>query len=119
MVGSSPGGRLSTTNQPRSSSDLAAVDRPAPDRPVMTTMSAGSSAVLIVFPHVVRAKGSRNGGGQPGSDTRHRRDLLDARRAELAHRAKLLEQRLAARPAQPPHTPPRPPRCGPSPLRPP
>src|SRR2546421_8714380 len=39
MVGSSAGGRLSTTNQPRSSSDLAAVDRPAPDMPVMMTMS--------------------------------------------------------------------------------
>jgi len=55
MVGSRPGGRLSTTNQPRSSSDLAAVDRPAPDRPVMITMSAGSSAVLIVLSHVVGA----------------------------------------------------------------
>ena len=39
MVGSSPGGRLSTTNQPRSSSDLAAVLRPAPDMPVMITRS--------------------------------------------------------------------------------
>jgi hypothetical protein len=39
MVGSNPGGRLSTTNQPRSSRDLAAVLRPAPDIPVMTTMS--------------------------------------------------------------------------------
>ena len=39
IVGSRPGGRLSTTNQPRSSSDLAALDRPAPDSPVMITMS--------------------------------------------------------------------------------
>ena len=39
MVGSRVGGRLSTTYQPRSSSDLAAVDRPAPDSPVMITMS--------------------------------------------------------------------------------
>ena len=57
MVGSRPGGRLSTTNQSRSSSDLAAVDRPAPDMPVMMTMSGGSSAVLIVFSHVVGAQG--------------------------------------------------------------
>src|SRR5260370_4091707 len=49
MVGSRPGGRLSTTNQPRSSSDLAAVDLPAPDRPVMMTMSVESSAVLILL----------------------------------------------------------------------
>src|SRR5436305_10050408 len=103
MVGSSPGGRLSTTNQPRSSSDLAAVDRPAPDRPVMTTMSAGSSAVLIVLSQVVGAQGRRDGGGQPGSDARYRRDLLDARRAKLAHRAELLEQRLAARRAESGH----------------
>src|SRR5690348_7134818 len=103
MVGSNPGGRLSTTNQPRSSSDLAAVDRPAPDMPVMTTMSAGSSAVLIMFPCLVGAQRRRNGSGQPGSDARHRRDLLDARRAELTHRAELLEQRLAARRAEPGH----------------
>src|SRR5262249_14075922 len=39
IVGSSPGGRLSITNQSRSSSALAAVLRPAPDIPVMITMS--------------------------------------------------------------------------------
>src|SRR5690349_2040714 len=105
IVGSRPGGRLSTTNQPRSSRDLAAVDRPAPDRPVMMTMSAMSSA-LIGFPRLIRtapvalAGGSargvggdgfppagaggavppgqyrRDGGGQPGADARHDRDLL-------------------------------------------
>src|SRR6516165_3600029 len=63
MVGSSAGGRLSTTNQPRSSSDLAAVDRPAPDRPVMITMSAASSAVLIVLSSQGGPGGM--GGGQP------------------------------------------------------
>src|SRR5260370_18325289 len=65
MVGSRPGGRLSTTNQPRSSSDLAAVDLPAPDRPVMMTMSVESSAVLIVLlPRGVLADGSpRERGG--------------------------------------------------------
>src|SRR5579864_5764457 len=49
IVGSRPGGRLSTTNQPRSSSDLAAVDRPAPDSPVMITMSAGSSSARFAL----------------------------------------------------------------------
>src|ERR1700760_4259378 len=63
IVGSRPGGRLSTTNQPRSSSDLAAVDRPAPDRPVMMTMSAMSSAVLMTFP----PKGGRGGLGGAGA----------------------------------------------------
>src|SRR6201986_4987478 len=92
MVGSRPGGRLSTTNQPRSSSDLAAVDRPAPDMPVMMTMSAGSSAVLILLSYVVGAQGDRDGGGQAGANAGHRRDLLDARRAELAHRAEVLDQ---------------------------
>jgi hypothetical protein len=53
--------------------------------------------------HVVGAQGRRDRGGQPGSDARYRRDLLDARRAELAHRAELLEQRLAARRAEPGH----------------
>ena len=64
IVGSSAGGRLSTTNQPRSSSDLAAVDRPAPDMPVMMTMSGAPrpgafSALLSVIalrsPRIVRA----------------------------------------------------------------
>ena len=36
-------GRLSITNQPRSSSASAAVDRPAPDSPVMTTNSVTAS----------------------------------------------------------------------------
>src|SRR6478672_8352178 len=103
MVGSSPGGRLSTTNQPRSSSDLAAVDRPAPDRPVMMTISTGSSAALIVLSYVVGAQSGGDGGGQPGADAGHGRDLLDARRAELAHRAEVLEQGLAPRRAQPGH----------------
>src|SRR6185437_3383144 len=45
MVGIRLGGRLSTTNQPRSSSTLAAVDRPAPDMPEITTSSGGSPPV--------------------------------------------------------------------------
>src|SRR5690348_13622235 len=107
IVGSRPGGRLSTTNQPRSSRDLAAVDRPAPDRPVMMTMSAVSSAVLIVFPRLVGARcliGTecrRDRRGQPRADAGHGRDLLDAGRGELADRAEVLEQRLAPGRAEP------------------
>lgn len=51
MVGISAGGRLSTTNQPRSSRHLAAVLRPAPDIPEMMTSSgmvAGPSPVSFV-----------------------------------------------------------------------
>src|SRR5579859_8266550 len=96
IVGSRPGGRLSTTNQPRSSSDLAAVDRPAPDRPVMTTMSA-ISAAAIAFPRLIATECGRDGGGQPGADARHGRDLLHARRGELADRAEVLDQRSEER----------------------
>ena len=56
IVGSRPGGRLSTTNQPRSSSDLAAVDRPAPDSPVMMTVSVCSSGIPMVSPRVACAR---------------------------------------------------------------
>ena len=44
MVANRPGGRLSTTNQPRSSRHFAAVLRPAPDRPVMIVISRRSGA---------------------------------------------------------------------------
>ena len=65
MVGSSAGGRLSTTNQPRSSSDLAAVDRPAPDMPVMMTMSGAVRGTGVTrFRHVADL---RDG---PGSSVR-------------------------------------------------
>ena len=45
-VGSRAGGRLSTTNQPRSSKTFAAVLRPAPDMPVMMTRSGSRGAAL-------------------------------------------------------------------------
>src|SRR5207248_1451993 len=46
---SRPGGRLSTTNQPRSSRHLAAVLRPAPDIPVSMVSSGatGCSALAV------------------------------------------------------------------------
>ena len=46
MGSSSAGGRLSTTNQPRSSSTRPALSLPAPDRPVTTTTSSGWVSVL-------------------------------------------------------------------------
>src|SRR5580704_10616361 len=109
IVGSRPGGRLSTTNQPRSSGDLAAVDRPAPDSPVMTTMSAGSSTVRMTFSCVPRgaraccAESRCDRDGQPGADARHGRDFLGARCAELTHRAEVLEQGRAPGRAQSRH----------------
>src|SRR5271166_1332161 len=103
MVGSRPGGRLSTTNQPRSSSDLAAVDRPAPDIPVMTTMSAGRQPFSCVLSRLIGTQGGRDGGGEPGADARYRRDLFHARCAELTHRAEVLEQGLAPGRAEPRH----------------
>ena len=45
--GSTVGGRLSTTYQPRSSSVLAAVDRPAPDMPVTTTSRSGACSESV------------------------------------------------------------------------
>jgi hypothetical protein len=50
IVASSDGGRLSTTNQPRSSRHLAAVERPAPDSPVTTTTSSGRAASVMTRP---------------------------------------------------------------------
>ncbi len=44
----SDGGRLSTTNQPRSSRHLAAVLRPAPDMPEMITSSGATSGASTV-----------------------------------------------------------------------
>ena len=49
IVVMSAGGRLSTTNQPRSSSTFAAVLRPAPDRPLIraTSMPGRSSETVM------------------------------------------------------------------------
>ena len=95
MVGSSAGGRLSTTNQPRSSSDLAAVDRPAPDMPVMMTMSGTPGVTrrssvmrllralirLLVPPCSAATTVSASLGPMPGH---RRRDLLAAIAADTA-----------------------------------
>src|SRR5262245_53127757 len=48
MVEISSGGRLSTTNQPRSSRHLAAVLRPAPDSPVTTATSTPEDGTVVV-----------------------------------------------------------------------
>ena len=115
------GGRLSTTKQPRSSSSLAAVLRPAPVMPVTTTSS----------PVVARGRSCHHalldlaGGGVDADDWRgqscrlarptrihdrvggarpmpgHLGDLLDGGRPQLLQRAEVLEQRLAADLAEP------------------
>src|SRR5580704_16441724 len=115
MVGSRVGGRLSTTYQPRSSSALAAVDRPAPDSPVMITTSVFSSAVRMLFlcqggsggtgplRMGAGAHGGGDGGRELGADARHGRDLRHAGGAKLAHRAEVLEQRGAPGRAEPGH----------------
>ena len=48
MVATSSGGRLSTTKKPRSSRHLAAVLRPAPDRPVTITVSSAPRSALAI-----------------------------------------------------------------------
>src|SRR3984957_8957035 len=103
MVGSKLGGRLSTTYQPRSSSALAAVDRPAPDSPVMITTSVLSSAVRMLFSYVIGAQGRCDRSGELGADAGHGPDLLHARGAQLSHRAEVLEQRGAPGRAEPRH----------------
>ena len=84
------GGRLSTTNQPRSSSSLAAVLRPAPDMPVTTTSwprrprrprrVRRSSGLLDLAGRGVHADGPRplRLGGERGDD-RGRGARADAR----------------------------------------
>src|SRR5580693_3752485 len=116
MVGSRVGGKLSTTYQPRSSSALAAVDRPAPDSPVMITMSVLSSAARMLILRgadrggrpprsytEIGAQGRGDGGRELGADARHGRDLLHAGGTKLAYRAEVLEQRGAPGRAEPGH----------------
>jgi len=83
IVSTSDVGRLSTTYQPRSSSTAAAAERPAPDNPVIRTMSA-TTAERIAYSFRVRryrrrgmvaasrysAARSRNPSGGAGSSIR-------------------------------------------------
>ena len=96
-LGMSAGGRLSMTNQPRSSRLSAACERPAPDRPVITTNSlTGASLPVTVAPAracstarrrsaptgSARSTSSRGHGGgvgvlgRPGQEARRRRRLV-------------------------------------------
>ena len=69
-LSSSSSGRLSTTNQPRSSRSSAACDRPAPDSPVITSTSVTSHRTCRPPPRpsVHATRGSR-----PWSSGGHRR----------------------------------------------
>ncbi len=115
----SSGGRLSATYQPRSSSTLAAVPRPAPDRPVTSTtsMSGAASAGLCssrVIGHGARRASSSTGergaaewsvswarervehrGGGRDPDAGDGGDLLHAGLAQPGQRPEVGHQRLA------------------------
>src|ERR1041384_7299913 len=100
IVEISSGGRLSTTNQPRSSRHLAAVLRPAPDRPVTTATSIPDSDIVPLFvSHERRGDGL---GGAP-AHPRHAADLVDTGRTQAFQRAEMLDQRGLARFAEARH----------------
>ena len=97
-VGSSAGGRLSTTNQPRSSRHFAAVLRPAPERPVMIASCTGRRCRRL------RARGGLAHRGQHLSGHRidsgfsrpagqRRDDRLSGTRPDPGHLGDLLERR--------------------------
>src|SRR5262249_17445431 len=94
MVTSIAGGRLSATNQSRSSSALAAVERPAPDMPVIMTIS-GEPAWLVMSPLSVSPLSQRNGDllGQPRAESRHLGDLVGGCPTQPPARAEVLGQR--------------------------
>src|ERR1039458_5924574 len=64
-------------------------------------MVSPRAACARVAPRHLQRRGDRD--GQLGAYPRHLRDLLDARSAELTHRAEVLEQRLTPRRAQTGH----------------
>ena len=122
IVAISSGGRLSTTNQPRSSSTLAAVLRPAPDSPLTsaTSMPVGLSAGdAVEAARSVRTSGAgarrpatpvAEPGGVAAGPLSAARTAAAVRgpkpgsaaisstlgRPQLAHRAEVPEQRLRA-----------------------
>ena len=114
---SSCGGRLSTTSQPRSSSTLAAVERPAPLMPVTMTMGASASDRRGVgrgrrsFENFSRrevhgwlrrctlSQVGRDGRGKRGSDAGHRHDVGGLRLTQAFDRPEVPQERLL--PARP------------------
>src|SRR5437588_11225686 len=117
MVAISSGGRLSTTNQPRSSRHFAAVLRPAPDSPLTTATSMpfipcplcaccefarvrdrvyGARSVVpsgaaTSFRGVPSGQRRTNHLGGPAADSRHLRYLVHPCLLQLPHRAVLLD----------------------------
>src|SRR5690606_27839648 len=112
IVAINSGGRLSTTNQPRSSRHLAAVLRPAPERPLTTATSIPACSSLTAlpfsdidtgtFPVLLRAPSGSpfcrqrrvHGLGQPAPEARDFSYFLHTRLAQLPHRSEVLEQRF-------------------------
>src|ERR1700757_1557422 len=99
------GGRLSATYQPRSSSTLAAVPRPAPDNPVTRTTSmpsAGSIGRPSAKSPAIRVSGLlgsqrlEDGRGGGHADARNCGDLVDGGLLEAGYRSEMGYQRLAA-----------------------
>src|SRR5207302_6077242 len=100
----SSGGRLSITKKPRSSSTLAASDRPAPESPVTIVMSSSS----LIAPPGCQTGGHRGTSGRgrrvqtlvdPAPDgfrqPRHGHQLVLGHGPDLLHRPELLEEPLA------------------------
>src|SRR5215472_17377726 len=90
IVTSMAGGRLSATNQSRSSSDLAAVDRPAPDIPVMMTISGSPWCWVTAIPPSVLAASAGGVRGLSVAPPQRARDRIGEQRAESVHLGDLL-----------------------------
>src|SRR5580692_11109578 len=120
IVGSRPAGRLSATNQSRSSSDFAAVLRPAPDMPVIMTISWPELSPFIICPPIVAIAVRRPGRvactspvagmqrrvhalGSDLAESGRLRYLLRRRGRQLAQRAELPQQRSPASRAEAGH----------------
>src|SRR5690606_25582494 len=95
------GGRLSTTYQPRSSSALATVDRPAPDMPVTMRNSFFSSSVIGTsspcVPSLSSLQVSMDVQCECGSDALNFLNLCSIGSAQCSDRAKVLQKRFDPR----------------------
>src|SRR5215207_9089791 len=108
------GGRLSTTYQPRSSSALPTVERPAPDMPVTMSISCSCSAVIVSKPpsacrhpslsgrrSTVGPEVPVHGRGEGRPDALHLGDRRLVGALELRHRTEVLQELLHASRSEP------------------